>query len=105
MASFAVHANPDPNTQQAIPFLLDVQSDLLSPLETRVVVPLYLSSAAQVPPMSRLTPVVSFQGKSLVAMVPEVAGVSRRHLGPVVGQLPDARPDMLAALDLLISGF
>jgi hypothetical protein len=38
-------------------------------------------------------------------MVPELAGVSKRHLGPVVGQLPEVRPEMLAAIDLLITGF
>jgi toxin CcdB len=105
MASFTVYANPDLKSQEAIPFLLDVQSELLSPLDTRVVVPLYLKSTAKTHPISRLTPVISFQSKSLVAMVPELAGVNKRHLGPVVGQLPEVRPDMLAAIDLLITGF
>ena len=105
MASFTVFANPDRKTQKAIPFLLDIQSELLSPLETRVVVPLYLKSAAKVNPISRLTPVISFEGKSLVAMVPEMAGVSRRHLGAAAGRLPEVRREMLAALDLLVTGF
>lgn len=105
MASFTVYTNPDPKSQKAIPFLLDVQSELLSPLDTRVVVPLYLKSEGITYPISRLTPVITFQGKSLVAMVPELAGVSMRHLGPIAGQLPEARPEMLAAIDLLITGF
>jgi toxin CcdB len=105
MAAFTVYTNPDPKTQKAIPYLIDIQSELLSLLETRVVVPLYLRSAAKVHPISRLTPVISFQNKSLVAMVPELAGVSRRHLGPVAGQLSEIRSEMLAALDLLITGF
>ncbi len=105
MASFTVYANPDSKTQKAIPFLLDVQSELLSPLDTRVVVPLYLKSTGQTHPISRLTPVISFQSKPLVAMVPELAGVSKRHLGPVVGQIPEVRSELLAAIDLLITGF
>jgi toxin CcdB len=105
MASFTVFANPDSTSKKSIPFLLDIQSELLSTLDTRVVVPLYLKSTAQILPISRLTPVLSFQGKTLVAMVPELAGVSKRHLGPPVGTLIEARPELLAALDLLISGF
>lgn len=105
MAAFTVYTNPDPKSQKAIPFLLDIQSELLSLLDTRVVVPLYLKSAAKVHPISQLTPVISFQNKILVAMVPELAGVSKRHLGKAVGQLADVRPEMLAALDLLVTGF
>lgn len=105
MASFTVYTNPDPKSQKAIPFLLDIQSELLSALDTRVVVPLYLNSTTQVHPISRLTPVVSFQNKSLVAMVPELAGVSKRHLGPTVGQISEVRPEMIAAIDLLFTGF
>lgn len=40
MAQFDVHANPNPSTQEEIPYLLDIQSDLLESLATRVVVPL-----------------------------------------------------------------
>ena len=105
MASYTVYANPDSKSQKAIPFLLDIQSDLLTSLETRVVVPLYLKSTAKIHPISRLTPVLSYQNKTLVAMVPELAGVSKRHLGPCVGTLTEARPELIAALDLLITGF
>lgn len=105
MASFTIYANPDPGSQKAIPFLLDIQSEILSSLDTRVVVPLYLKSAAKVHPISRLTPVITFQNTSLVAMIPELAGVSRQHLGAAAGSLPESRPEMLAALDLLITGF
>ena len=105
MAVFTVYANPDSKTQKSIPFLLDIQSELLSLLETRVVVPLYLKSAAKIHPISRLTPVISFQNKSLVAMVPEMAGVSKRHLGNAVGHLTEVRSEMLAAVDLLLTGF
>jgi len=103
MAAFSVHANSNPKTRPSIPFLLDVQSDLLSSLETRVVVPLYQMEAAQ--PIVRLTPVLGFQGQAYLAMVPELAGVSRRELGLPVGELSSSRPEVLAAIDLLLTGF
>jgi toxin CcdB len=40
MAQFTVHQNKNPHTRSSIPFLLDIQNDLLRDLETRVVVPL-----------------------------------------------------------------
>lgn len=105
MGPLVVYNNADPKSQKLIPFLLDVQSEVLSALETRMVVPLYLRSAGKLHPISRLTPIVIFQRKTLIAMVPEMAGIGKRHLGPVVGQLPEPRSDLLAAIDLLISGF
>ncbi len=105
MAAFTVHANPDPRSRKAIPFLLDIQNEILSTMETRVVVPLYVKSAATLHPISRLTPVVTFQNKTYIAMVPELAGVARRSLGTRAGDLSNTRAEIIAALDLLFTGF
>ena len=105
MTAYSVFENPNPRTKAAVPFLLDVQSELLAMLGTRVVIPLYLPAAADVHAMSRLTPVVQFQGQPLVAMVPELAGIARRELGPLSGDLAPARADILQAMDLLLTGF
>lgn len=40
MAQFDVYINPNTATRKVIPYLLDVQADLLDTLTTRVVVPL-----------------------------------------------------------------
>ncbi|CAA6816935.1 MAG: Unknown protein [uncultured Thiotrichaceae bacterium] len=40
MAQFDVYRNNNPASQEHIPYLLDVQSDLLDVLNTRVIVPL-----------------------------------------------------------------
>ncbi len=105
MASCSVFQNPNPRTRAAVPYLLDVQSEFFSVLGTRVVVPLYLPEAAGVQAMSRLTPVVWFLGQSMVAMVPERAGIPRRELGPVAGDLASSRGEILQAIDLLLTGF
>ena len=105
MAAYSVFRNSNPRTKTAVPFLLDVQSDVLSVLGTRVVVPLYRPNSTGVTAMSRLTPVVRFQGHPLVAMVPELAGIPQRELGPVAGQLAEAHGEILQAIDLLLTGF
>ena len=38
MAQFDVYHNPNPATRKTIPYLLDVQADLLDAMATRVVV-------------------------------------------------------------------
>lgn len=105
MAALTVHANPNTKSRPSIPYLLDIQSDLLSSLGTRVVVPLYRQETTTIHPISRLTPVVEFKGQAYVAMVPELAGVAQRELGESAGSLLPARAEILAALDLLFTGF
>lgn len=105
MAQFSVHENPNPRTRGDIPYLLDVQSDVLSILATRMIVPLYRSDSIKSKAMTRLTPVVQFKNKSLIAMVPEMAGIHQRELGVITGDLSSLRIDIIQAIDLLITGF
>jgi len=56
MAQFTIYKNKDPHTRSALPFLLDIQSDLLSDLETRVVVPLHPASELKGKILKTLTP-------------------------------------------------
>ena len=104
MAFLEVHINPNRATNRTIPFLLDVQADLLSSLNTRLVVPLYRKDAAPARVIARLTPLLKFQGKTYVAMIPEIAGVSQRVLGTSAGHLTTLRAEIIAALDLLFTG-
>ncbi len=105
MAQFSIHENPNPRTKTDVPFLLDVQAEVLSILATRMVVPLYRSDAIKSKAMTRLTPLVKFKNKPLIAMVPEMAGIHQRELGAVVGDLTTLRADIIQAIDLLITGF
>lgn len=105
MAQFSVHENANPRTKADVPFLLNVQSEVLSILATRMIVPLYRADAIKSKAMTRLTPMVTFKNTSLIAMVPEMAGIHQRDLGPVVGDLTTFRADIIQAIDLLITGF
>lgn len=105
MPQYSIYVNPNPRTKGDIPYLLDVQSDVISVLATRMVVPLYRQGALHSKAMTRLTPVVRFKNKPLIAMVPEMAGIHQRDLGPVVGDLPTIRAEIIQAIDLLLTGF
>ena len=83
--------------------MVDVQAELHGRLATRVV-PLTPRSRYGAAPISRLAPLVKVRGEEYVIVVPMIAAVPRSSLGEVVGSLAPRRADMLAALDLLITG-
>lgn len=104
MPQFAVHRNPNRATRTAIPLLLDVQSDLLETLGTRVVIPLYIPAAAEDGIIGTLTPRIEVDDTQYIAVTPELAGIPRKSLGLQVGDLSHRRYDIIAALDLLLTG-
>jgi len=104
MAQFTVHENKNPETRSFVPLLLDVQTDLLSDLETRVVVPLRPVLALKGKVFKTLTPLVEVAGESFVMLTPELAGIPRRELGSPVAHLKHLRTEILAALDFLVTG-
>ena len=105
MGQFTVHRNRSARTKGVFPFLLDVQSDLLEDLNTRVVVPLARGGAVAKRPMSHLTPLLAFEGEEYVLMTPELAGVAIADLGAPAGSLANQRDTIIAAMDFLLAGF
>ena len=104
MAKFSVHRNKNPRTRAEIPFLLDVQSDLLDHLDTRVVVPLAKARSFGGPPSEALKPVFDIGGERCIMLTPMLAGISRKELGAEAASLIAKRFESVAALDVLISG-
>lgn len=104
MAQFDIYRNANPATRARIPYLLDVQSDLLDPLATRVVVPLCKPEVLKGKLAEQLNPVLEVEGRKMAMLTPELAGVSRKILGEQIGNLSDKRSSIIAALDLLITG-
>ena len=103
MAQFDVYLNPNADTSKAIPYLLDVQADLLDRLATRVVVPLILAEEMGLV-AKHLNPQFKVKGTAVVMSTAELAGVSSRSLGDKVASLKTKRDEIIAALDLLFTG-
>ena len=104
MAQFDVYRNANPATRARIPYLLDVQSDLLDSLSTRIVVPLCKPDVISGKPAERLNPVFEVDGRKMIMLTPELAGVTRKALGERVANLAAERLSIIAALDLAITG-
>ncbi|MEW6611637.1 MAG: CcdB family protein [Pseudomonadota bacterium] len=103
MAQFDVHRNPNPATRAVVPYLLNVQSDLLDRLATRVVVPLVRAAELE-QAAAQLNPCFEIEGQAVVMSTPELAGVPQRALGERVLSLQHRRDEITAALDLLFTG-
>lgn len=103
MAQFDVYRNPNPDTQAYAPFLLDVQSEILEPLSTTVVIPLIKANKIS-KPISRLNPGFKIKNTNTILSTAELAGVSHRELGDYVTSLAEHRTEIIDALDLLFTG-
>jgi toxin CcdB len=104
MAQFDVYRNANAASRSRIPYLVDVQSDLLEPLATRIVVPLCKPEVLSGKPAERLNPAFEVEGRRLLMLTPEIAGVPRKALGERVDNLAAKRAQIMAALDLAITG-
>ena len=101
---YDVYPNPSPRMRDVYPYVVEIQSDLLKALATRMVVPLALT---QLPPSSvprRLCPLFQVNNLSLMLVPFEAAPLDKRHLKSKVTSLRERANDIVAALDAVLSG-
>jgi toxin CcdB len=104
MAQFDVYLNPMVEQRSRIPYWLDLQSDHIAQLGSRVIIPLRTLSSLE----SRivgLQPLVTIGTQQLCADVPSVASFPARLLKTPHTSIAEQRHDLIEALDFLISGF
>jgi len=104
MAQFDVYQNTNARTKRHVPYLLDVQADILATLATRVVVPL-IAVSAMGQPAKHLNPQFRIKRATVVMSTAQLAGIDQNLLGEKVGSLKEQRDEILAALDFLLTGF
>lgn len=102
MARFDVHINPG---KKAFPFLVDVQTELLRDIKTRVVVPLSPASGLEKEKSERLKPLFMVGDRKYILLTTEIAAVPVALMGPVVASLAEKQFEITAALDFLFQGF
>jgi toxin CcdB len=101
MAQFDVHRNRAEPENAAVPYLLDVQSDLLDIIGVRVVVPLVRIENFE-RPIRGLNPRFEIEDHTVVMASQLIVGMSLRNLGQVVIGLHDRRHAIVGAIDMLI---
>ncbi len=99
MAKHEVFINPDGKG-----YLLDVQTDLLDELDSRVVVPLIELEHA--PPLARrLNPVFVVEGVQVAMVTQYLSPVPVKILKSPIANLQNEFSQITAALDMVFQGF
>ncbi len=101
MTQFDVFSHGFPR-DPGIPYVIVLQSDLLSPLRSAVVAP--LRRFGDTPVFDRLTPVLEVNGEKLVLALTEIVHLPVKRLGDPVANLASERDRIIAALDMLFTG-
>jgi toxin CcdB len=104
VAQYEVYANPNPRSREKVPYVVDVQSDLLSALRTRLVMPLTRVAVDLPYPPRRLAPQFTVGGERLALAPQATAGLDARLLKQPVASLAAHAGEIRDALDAVISG-
>ena len=103
MPQFDYYANPNGQSREWAPFIVDLQHDMLSSLATRVMAPLVVARPTGEPTMQRLNPVISIDDQDYFLSTAEMAAVPVKELSSCRGNLSEYRGELLAAVDLLFT--
>ncbi len=89
-----------------VPFLVEVQADLLGDLKSTVVVPLVPGEAVGDKRLTKLHPEISIDGKPYIFMTTDIGTIPRNTLGEFQKNLEDDyRETIVDALDFLFQGY
>lgn len=103
MPQFDCYANPNPQSREWAPYIVDLQHEMLSALSTRIMAPLLVSQPSTEPLMQGLNPVVTINDKTYFVSTAEMAAVPLEALPAPCGTLSEYRNELLAAVDLLFT--
>ncbi len=105
MPRLGVYLNRHLPSTDLFPLLVDVQSEILEDLETRVVIPLARAASFPSFPLRYVMPTIELAGETYVLMTPQLAGLSRAALGACTGTLEARAKEISIATDVLLRGF
>ena len=105
MARFDIYANPGRN-RVGIPYLVDVQNDVVSGLATRIVVPLrVLGTFAAVDLPADLCPIIPVAGVDHFLDTPQLGAIPASELKALIGSARDHQFAIQSALDLALGAY
>lgn len=102
MRQFDVYENPSSAARRFAPYLVVLSSHLILGFEDAVVAPLVSDGQATV---GTLEVDVEFEGRRLILVASELAGIEGRALARKIGSLAAYEDDIRRALDRLFTGF
>lgn len=101
MAQFDVYINENTLTNQRVPYLLDVQSDILKSLNTRVVIPLVRDLKC----VKGLAKEFVINDEKVYLTTAQMGAVMMNELKQKVTSLENEKEEIKNSIDFLIYGF
>ena len=101
MAQFDVYKNENPLTNETVPYLLDVQNDILKSINTRVVIPLSKVNKT----FRGLSKEVIINDEKIYMVTSQMGAVFINELNEKVCSLANQKEDIKNSIDFLIYGF
>ena len=103
MRQFDVFRNPSERSRTTAPFVVVLQSHLLSAMPTIVVAPMLIDDGRSA--YSETSVSLTFSGERYILSVPELAGVESGRLREAVGSIGAHEDAIRRALDRVFTGF
>jgi len=104
MNRYSLYKNENKNSKKTYPFFVDVQSDLLESLNSRVVIPLSFDKSTNNTNAKNLCPVFDIEGKNYILLTHQMTSVPVSLLKKSTGSLEKYRYEILSAIDILLTG-
>lgn len=104
MAQFILYKNENSASNKTYPFFIDVQNDLLSDLNSRLVIPLSRHEALNKTDAKRLCPVIELDDGEFVLLTHQMTSVPTSILKTEITSVESFRYEILTAIDMLITG-
>ncbi|PNH94629.1 CcdB family protein [Vibrio diazotrophicus] len=104
MSQFSLYQNNDKRTATAYPYFVDVQSEMLDTLNTRLVIPLTPVEMLEKKAPAHLCPVIHIDEGDFVILTHQMASIPTKILRDPVNELSTFRNEIIAAIDFLITG-
>jgi len=104
MKQFTLYKNENKNSKKAYPYFVNIQSDLLDDLNSRVVIPLSPQKTLNNINAKKLCPIIEIDEGVFVLLTHQMTSIPYSALRKEVTSLENYRYDILTAIDLLLTG-
>lgn len=104
MSQFMLYLNEDSASNDSYPYFVDVQNTLLSDLNSRLVIPLSPLAILQNTEVKKLCPVIPLEEGDFILLTHQMTSVPKSILKTEMFSIEAFRYDIIAAMDMLISG-
>ncbi len=104
MNNFTLYHNRNHNTKKIYPYVLNIQTSLLSDLSTRLVIPLSLMENFENRIIKNLNPIIKIKAKEYLVLTQQMASIPLSAIGDELLDVKIDRNEILAAIDFIVTG-